>query len=63
MSKTDILNKVNELERGLQELKVGLLLRMPRIRRKIGFYNEQDILLEAKRTRGQIWKERYAKKA
>lgn len=61
MSSAEILGKVNKLEQDIQELKVGLLLSNPKSARKIGFYNEREIIRGANKIRKQIWKERYAK--
>lgn len=55
-----ILDKVSALEKSLQELKVDLLLGLPKIK-KGGVYKEKDILREVKKLRKKLWDEKYSK--
>ncbi len=55
-----ILEKVGELEKNLQELKVNLLWDFLK-KKERGRYKEEDILKEIKRIRKQLWDEKYSK--
>ena len=60
-STATILSKVGALERNLQELKVDLLFGKFSNQRQKGEYRESDILGAVRKTRKQLWNEKYAK--
>lgn len=60
-STATILSKVDALERNLQELKVNLLFGKSSKQKQRGRYQESDILGEVRKTRKQLWNEKYAK--
>ena len=55
-----ILDKVNMLEKNLQELKVNLLLSLFKRKQK-GLYKEEDIGKEVRKIRKKLWNEKYSK--
>jgi len=57
-----ILEKIRELESSLQALKLAYFLNLPKKQKnKFKIYNEEEILIELKKTRKKIWNEKYAK--
>ncbi|HBT81195.1 hypothetical protein A2757_02130 [Candidatus Giovannonibacteria bacterium RIFCSPHIGHO2_01_FULL_48_47] len=62
MKSAPLLDKIEKIEKGLQELKVDFLFRMPQGREK-GMYKTEEILKEVRKIRKDIWNERYRKTA
>ena len=60
-SSASILSKIDSLERNLQELKVGLIFGKSFKQKQRRRYQEGDILREVRKTRQQLWNEKYAK--
>ena len=58
---TTILERVNEIERDFQKLKVDLLFDSLKKRKGIGIYKTENILKEIKKIRKQFWNEKYSK--
>ena len=58
---TTILERVNEIEKNLQKLKVDLLFDSLKKKKGRGIYKTEDILREIKKTRKQFWNEKYSK--
>ena len=56
-----ILERVNEIEKSLQELKVDLLFDSLKKKKGMRMYRTEDILKETKKTRKQFWNEKYSK--
>lgn len=56
-----MLDRVVEMERNLQEIKVDLMLSSVKEKKPREFYKEDDILREARRVRKQLWNEKYSK--
>ena len=56
-----ILERVNEIEKSLQELKVDLLFDSLKKKKGMRMYRTEDILREIKKTRKQFWNEKYSK--
>lgn len=63
MQKTSvpILEKLNTIERDLQELKVQILLQTSPQKRGKKIYDEENIVAEVKKIRKQLWNEKYPK--
>lgn len=63
MSTKTLDQKIDQLERELQRLKVEVYFRQPhRQRPRLSKYTEPAILRAAQDVREQIWQEKYAKK-
>ncbi|OGD32046.1 hypothetical protein A3C91_03925 [Candidatus Azambacteria bacterium RIFCSPHIGHO2_02_FULL_52_12] len=61
-ARTGLLEKVNELEKGLQALKLEILLRPSAKQKRQGAtYKDQAILKEVRRVRKTLWHDRYSK--
>jgi len=61
---TTILEKVNQIEKNLQSLKLEYLLSLSeKQRKKIRIYRDKDIIDELRRTRKILWNEKYSKVA
>jgi len=57
-----ILERVNEIEKNLQSLKVDYILNLPDKQKKLfQFYKDKDIVTEIRKTRKKLWNERYSK--
>lgn len=56
-----ILERVNEIERNLQKLKVDLLFDSFEKKGERGIYKTENILREVKKIRKQFWDEKYSK--
>ena len=56
-----ILERVNEIEKSLQKLKVDLLFDSLKKKKGMRMYRTEDILKETKKTRKQFWNEKYSK--
>lgn len=56
-----ILERVNEIEKNLQKLKVDLLFGSLKKKRGIEIYKTENILKEIKKIRKQFWDEKYSK--
>ncbi|HHD92278.1 MAG TPA: hypothetical protein ENL06_01465 [Candidatus Portnoybacteria bacterium] len=56
-----ILERVNEIDRNLQKLKVDLLFDFLKKKKNRGIYKTEDILKEVRKVRKQIWDEKYSK--
>jgi len=56
-----ILERVNEIEKSLQKLKVDLLFDSLKKKKGVGMYRTEDILKEIKKARKQLWNEKYSK--
>ncbi len=56
-----ILERVNEIERNLQKLKVDLLFGSLQKKGETGIYKTENILKEIKKIRKQFWDEKYSK--
>ena len=54
-----VLEKINRIEKELQELKIDFLLRSPQ-KKKGGIYSGKEIMGELKKVRKQIWNEKYS---
>ncbi len=61
MSNGAVLEKIGKIERDLQKLKVGLLLRIPR-QKKGGIYSDKAIVNEISKVRKQIWNEKNSRR-
>ena len=64
MNKQDItiLERVNEIEKSLQVLKLDYFFSLPRRgRNKSRIYEDKDILSELRKTRKKFWNEKYSK--
>jgi len=59
---TTILEKVNQIERSLQSLKLEYFLRLSKKQRKrFGIYRDEDIISELRKIRKALWNEKYSK--
>lgn len=58
-----IIEKVNSIEKQLQEIKLSLLTELPLKETKTGLYSENNILKEVKKIRKRLWNEKYLKTA
>jgi len=58
---TTILERVNEIERNLQKLKVDLLFDSLKKKKGMEIYKTENILKEIKKIRKQLWDEKYSK--
>ncbi|MDI6602740.1 MAG: hypothetical protein QME57_01290 [Patescibacteria group bacterium] len=58
---SSILDRVDEIERSLQRLKVDLLLRFVRMKKRTGIYQEKDLVKEVRKIRKEFWNEKYSK--
>jgi hypothetical protein len=58
---TPMLDRVVEMEKNLQEIKVDLMLSAGKEKKTREIYKEDDILKEVKRIRKQLWNEKYSK--
>lgn len=56
-----ILERVNEIERDLQKLKVDLLFGSLKKKGGAEIYKTENILKEIKKIRNQLWNEKYSK--
>jgi len=57
-----ILERVNEIEKNLQSLKVDYILNLPDKQKKLfQFYKDKYIVTEIRKTRKKLWNERYSK--
>ena len=56
-----ILEKINTIEKDLQQLKIDLLLSSLNKQRGAGVYKDDNILKEIKKIRKQLWNEKYSK--
>lgn len=56
-----ILNKVNQLEQGLLELKVSLLDNLGKEKKSSGIYKESLITQDIRKIRKRLWNEKYSK--
>ncbi|MBI3120446.1 MAG: hypothetical protein HYZ08_02395 [Candidatus Kerfeldbacteria bacterium] len=59
---TAFIEKLEDIERELQELKISVYLSLPKERRVTSAYAEKALLESAKSVRKGIWKSKYAKK-
>lgn len=59
---TTILERVSQIERNLQSLKLEYFLSLSeKQRKKIGIYRDEDIINELRRIRKVLWNEKYSK--
>lgn len=58
---TQILDRINDLEKDLQKLKIETFFSLPPKRQKF-IYPENDLRQAVEKTRESIWQKRYAKK-
>jgi len=58
---TTILERVNEIERNLEKLKVDLLFDSLKKKKGMEIYKTENILKEIKKIRKQLWDEKYSK--
>lgn len=59
---TVILEKMNEIEKELQALKLEYFFTLPKKQKdKTVFYKDKDILREVKKARKKLWDEKYSK--
>lgn len=57
-----ILEKMNELEKELQFLKLRVFLNLPKKQKeKYGIYKDKDIINEIRKIRKKLWDEKYSK--
>lgn len=57
-----LMEKVNEIEKNLQSLKVEYFLNLPKkTKKEIQVYKEKDIIKEVKKIRKDLWNEKYSK--
>ena len=61
MTKSMILEKINTIEKDLQQLKIDFLLGSLNKQRGAGVYKDDNILKEIKKIRKQLWNEKYSK--
>lgn len=57
-----LLNKINTIERELQEIKITTFLTLPTSVKPPSYYAEQALIKAAQSMREQIWQQQYAKK-
>lgn len=57
-----IYKKLTNLEREVQKLKLRAYFNLPKKKQEAATYSEESIMKALKSTRGQIWRERYAKR-
>jgi hypothetical protein len=59
---TTILERVNQIERELQSLKVKYFLSLSeKERNRTGIYRDENIINELRKIRKTLWNERYSK--
>ena len=61
VNSTQILEKIETIEKGLQRLKIEAYFALPPKKQR-AIYPENSLLKSIRQTRKSIWRERYAKK-